>query len=95
MLQTVHSPSGFEEVHRHARLGSRCPRPATAAYGPTVTAVRKIRDAFGEALAACRQYEQLRSSGLPHDAALRESLGISPSKRTCGTTAPLHFAGRA
>ena len=39
--------------------------------------------------AACRQYEQLRSSGLPHDAALRHSLGVSSAQRSCGTTRPL------
>ena len=66
-----------------------------AASWPIVTALRKIYGAFGEALAACREYEQLRSSGLPHDAALRHSLGIGPSQRACRTARPLYFAGRA
>ena len=42
-------------------------------------------------LAAYREYEQLRSSGLPHDAALKHSLGIGPSQRACRTARPLYF----
>jgi hypothetical protein len=76
-------------------LAGHCSRQATAPSWPIVTALRKIYGAFGEALAACREYEQLRSSGLPHDAALKHSLGIGPARRACGTARPLHFAGRA
>jgi hypothetical protein len=36
------------------------------------TALRKMCDAWCEGLAAHRQYEQLRSRGIPHARALRE-----------------------
>jgi hypothetical protein len=93
MLRNSHCLASFNETHPH--LAGRCSRAAAASSWPTVTALRKIYDAFGEALAACRQYEQLRSGGLSHDTALRTSLGIGPSQRPCGTTRPLYFAGRA
>jgi hypothetical protein len=40
------------------------------------TALRKMCDAWCEGLAAHRQYEHLRSRGIPHERALREALGI-------------------
>ena len=90
MLQNSHCLASH-----HPYPAGRCSPPATAPSWPTVTGLWTIFGAFGEALAACRQYEHLRSSGLPHDTALRESLGIGPSQRTCGATRPLYFAGRA
>ena len=95
MLQNSHCLASFHESHQHPHLAGRCSRPSADSSSPTVTALRKIYAAFGEALAACREYEQLRSSGLPHDAALRHSLGIGSAQRSCGTTRPLYFAGRA
>jgi len=61
--------------------------PARSALLPT------IWSAFVEALAGSRQYRNLRSRGVSHDAAIRQALGIDahqthPSK-------PLYFAGRA
>jgi hypothetical protein len=85
MLQNSHCLAG----HQHPHLAGRCARPTAAASWPSVTALRKIYGAFGEALAACREYEQLRSSGLPHDAALRHSLGIGPAQRA-GTAKSLY-----
>jgi hypothetical protein len=90
MLQNSHCLASH-----HPHLAGRCSQPSAAASWPIVTALRKIYGAFGEALAACREYEQLRSSGLPHDAALKHSLGIGPSHRACRTARPLYFAGRA
>ena len=40
------------------------------------TALRKMCDAWCEGLAAHRQYEHLRSGGIPHERALKEALGI-------------------
>jgi hypothetical protein len=90
MLQNSHCLASH-----HPHLAGRCSRPTAAASWPTVTGLWKIFGAFGEALAACREYEQLRSSGLPHDAALRHSLGIGSAQRSCGTTRPFYFADRA
>jgi hypothetical protein len=54
-------------------------------------------DALREGLAAHRQYEQLRSRGVPHDTALREVVGLGsiPSQETRKTAEPLYFAGKA
>jgi hypothetical protein len=90
MLQNSHCLASH-----HLHLAGRCSQPSAASSWPTVAALRKIYGAFGEALAACREYEQLRSSGLSHEAALRDSLGIGPGQRSCGATGPLYFAGRA
>jgi hypothetical protein len=54
-------------------------------------------DALREGLAAHRQYEQLRSRGVPHDTALREALGFgrSPAHATRDTARRIYFAGKA
>ncbi|MEA2970971.1 MAG: hypothetical protein QOE78_4232, partial [Alphaproteobacteria bacterium] len=48
-------------------------------------------------LAACRQYEQLRSSGVSHDRAVKEALGFGLiSSEAPRQAAPsLYFAGQA
>jgi hypothetical protein len=53
--------------------------------------------ALREGLAAARQYEQLRSSGVDHDRAVRAALGLGliPSQAPGASTKPLCFAGRA
>jgi hypothetical protein len=62
-----------------------------------VAALAAMGGALREGLAACREYEELRSRGMPHDSALRAALGLgtSPQQRTWATAKPLHFAGRA
>ena len=50
-------------------------RPTSATWQIT-TRLRSVRGTLRESLAACRQYEHLRSSGIPHDTAVRESLGM-------------------
>jgi hypothetical protein len=52
-------------------------------------------DALREGLAAHRQYEQLRSRGVPHDTALREALGFGRSPATRYTARRIYFAGKA
>ena len=63
----------------------------------SLTALRAMCEALHEGLAVHRDYEVLRSKGLPHDAALRQALAIgpAPSWQAWGTVAPLYFAGRA
>jgi hypothetical protein len=53
--------------------------------------------ALREGLAAARQYEQLRSSGVDHDRAVRAALGLGliPSQAPRASAKPLCFAGRA
>lgn len=52
---------------------------------PIATTLRSIGDAWREGLAAHRQYEALRSRGIPHDTALIEALGIRISVIEAGT----------
>ncbi len=68
--------------------------PPTEPPWPIVTTLRAVVDAWRESLAACREYEELRSWGMPHDAALRESLGLRAPPRY-ETAYPLYFAGKA
>ena len=72
-----------------------CTQPTAAASWPTVTALRAGCDALREGLAASRQYEQLRSRGVPHDTAIRSALGFGPSQGTRQAAEPLFFAGKA
>ena len=64
---------------------------------PIATTLRAIADAWREGLAACRQYEELRSSGVPHDRAVREALGLGliPSDAPHEAAPSLYFAGQA
>ena len=51
-------------------------REAPSANWPIIETLLAMCDAWREALAAHRQYEYLRSRGIPHDGALRESLAL-------------------
>jgi hypothetical protein len=55
--------------------------------------LRSFVDALHEGFAAYRDYEQLRASGVPHDRAIREALGVG-FKPSVAPRA-LHFAGKA
>jgi hypothetical protein len=57
--------------------------------------MRAVCDALREGLTASRQYEQLRSRGVPHDTAIRSALAFRPSQPTRQAAEPLFFAGRA
>jgi hypothetical protein len=54
-------------------------------------------EAMHEGLAAHRHYEELRSKGVAHDAALRQALAMGPAcaRSAQGTITSLYFAGRA
>ena len=60
-------------------------------------ALRAMGGALREGLAAARQYEQLRSSGVDHDRAVRAALGLGliPTQAPRASAKPLCFAGRA
>jgi hypothetical protein len=94
MLYILHYEPGFDGTCRKTDARGRCTDP-TAAARPTVTVLRAAYDALREGLAASRQYEQLRSRGVPHDTAIRSALGFGPSHGTRQTAEPLFFAGRA
>jgi hypothetical protein len=95
MLRNIQYVSGFDQYHRTnpAHLAAS----AIAAGRRITTALRFAIDGWREALAACREYEQLRSCGIPHDTALRHALGggPAPAQHRCRAAQPLCFAGRA
>ena len=95
MIRTLDDTSGLDELRRETGPAGRPARQKTAS--PIAARLRAIADAWREALAACRQYEELRSSGVPHDRAVKEALGLGliPSEEPRQVATSLHFAGRA
>ena len=95
MIRTLDVTTRLDDFRRETRLAARPARLAQAP--PFATTLRAIADAWCEGLAACRQYEELRSSGVPHDRAVREALGLSliPSEAPRQAAPSLYFAGQA
>jgi hypothetical protein len=95
MIRTLDVTTRLDDFRRETGLAGRPARRATAP--PIATTLRAIADAWREGLAACRQYEALRSSGVPHDRAVREALGLGLiSSEAPPQAAPsLYFAGQA
>jgi hypothetical protein len=87
MLCTCHDATSLD-AHRHF---------APPAAWPVLVTLGAMWDAWGEALAAHRQYEHLRSRGVPHDTAIRESLGLGHVHRagTRHAAKLLYLAGKA
>ena len=80
MLQcSCHTP-GSDETHEAWDLSDWSSQP-TGFSSPITTKLRTIWDALREGIAACRQYEHLRSKRIPHDTAIRQALGISHPER--------------
>jgi len=77
MLRTCHCTPGFDATHRETSLTGRSAPPTAALSWSAATALRTTWDVLRDGLAAYRQYERLRSSGIPHETALRAALGIS------------------
>jgi hypothetical protein len=88
MLRTIDSA---------ASLGATSHERFSPGAWPPLRVLRAMCEALHEGLATHREYEALRSKGLPHDAALRQAFAIGPvpSRQAWGTVAPLYFAGRA
>jgi hypothetical protein len=97
MLRSLHYAPGFDRAHQDFNPTRRSTRPIAISFQQAVSALRTTCEAWGESLAACRQYEELRSSGIPHATAVREALGIgpAPSQRTRAAAKTLCFAGKA
>ena len=89
MLRSFHYAPGFDGPHRDTGPTGRSTRPFASSFLQAVAALRTTCDVWRESLAACRQYEQLRSSGVSYDLAVREALGIgaipSQSRREAKT----------
>ena len=95
MIRTLHDTLGLGELCQETGPADGPAWRSTAP--PIATRLRAIADAWREGLAACRQYEELRSSGVPHDRAIREALGLglNPSEAPRQAATSLHFAGQA
>jgi hypothetical protein len=76
MLWSFHYAPSFDESHPVTNLTVQSAQRIAGASWPITTTLRTFRDALREGLAACRQYEHLRSRGIPHDGAVGEALGI-------------------
>src|SRR5262245_29854735 len=66
MLRTIDSA---------ASLGAAPDERFSRGAWPPLTILRAMCEALHEGLAIHREYEALRSNGIPHDAALRRALG--------------------
>jgi hypothetical protein len=97
MLSTCHCathPHAAQHATSHPGLFVR---PTALSDWPMVAALVAMGEALREGLAACREYEELRSRGMSHDTALRVALGLgaSPQQQTRAAAKPLYFAGKA
>src|SRR5262245_42291998 len=97
MLSTCHCAAHPHAAHHAASPPGLFVPPTAASAWPMLAALAMIGEALREGLAACREYEELRARGMPHDSALSVSLGLgsSPRKEARGASEPLRFAGRA
>jgi hypothetical protein len=97
MLSTCHCATHPHAAHHATSHRGLFVRPTALSDWPMVAALVAMGEALREGLAAYREYEELRSRGMPHDSALRAALGLgsSPQQRTDAAAKPLHFAGRA
>jgi hypothetical protein len=95
MIRTLDVTTRLDDFRRETGPAGRSARLAQAP--PFATTLRAIADAWCEGLAACRQYEELRSSGVAHDRAVREALGLGliPSEAPRQAAPALYFAGQA
>jgi hypothetical protein len=97
MVRTCHCTTLFHEAPHATVQPAWFVQPAAASAWPLVAALAAMGEALCEGLAACREYEELRSRGMPHDTAIRASLGLgsSPQQRAHAAAKPLYFAGKA
>ncbi len=77
MLQSSCHAPGFDETHQVLDLADWSSQPTGCSSSPIATKLRIIWDALREGIAAHRQYEHLRSRGIPHHMAIRQAVGIS------------------
>jgi len=91
MLRILHAAPRFAAAPHKRNERTRFSPPTWSA------AFRMMWEAMHEGLAAHRHYEQLRSKGVAHNAALRQALAMGPASAqpARGTITPLYFAGRA
>ena len=95
MLRSTRYGPGFDEPLPTTRPRGRSAPPT--ADRPITTTLRALCEAWRESLAAHRQYEKLRSRGMPHETALGEALGFGrgASRPARKNTERLYFSGKA
>src|SRR3981189_1826631 len=95
MIRTFQDTSRFQDTPRETSRAATSSRPPAAA--PMAATLGAMGGPLREGLAAARQYEQLRSSGVDHDRAVRAALGLGliPTQAPHASAKPLCFAGRA
>src|SRR6266550_3831459 len=76
MFRNFHEVSSFDSAHQNWSPAGCDSQPTPASPWPVLAALLMMGEALCEGLAAHRQYEDLRSRGIPHDRALRQSLGL-------------------
>lgn len=67
--------------------------PSGSRYHSRASALAIAFAALMEGLAASRQYQQLRTHGAGHDAAIREAFGLGPARQH--GVGSICFAGKA
>lgn len=71
MLSNIHPTPSFNPTGCTAALA----QPSDGLSWPTARTLGVIFAALIEAVSAHRQYEQMRTRGIPHETALRRALG--------------------
>jgi len=81
MIQSSCRAASFDKTYQVLDVSGRSARPAGFSPWSIATKLRTIWDALREGIAAHRQYEHLRWMRVPHDAAIKQALGISHPKK--------------
>jgi hypothetical protein len=94
-MSCLHYTSGLEQSYHGTTC--RSARPRAGWSSSTLATLRSIFDGLHESFVAYRAYERLRARGLPHDAAIRDALGVGrePAPMPREAVWALCFAGNA
>jgi hypothetical protein len=94
-MSFLHYTSGLEQSYHGTTCRSALPRAGWSSS--TLTTLRSIFDGLHESFVAYRAYHRLTARGLPHDAAIREALGLGrePAPVARQPARALCFAGKA
>ena len=94
-MSCLHYTSGLDQSYRGTTC--RSARPRAGWSSSTLTTLRSFFDGLHESFTAYCTYQRLRAGGLPHDAAIREALGVGrePAPMPREVVRALCFAGKA
>jgi hypothetical protein len=77
MLRNSYPRPSFDEARQDTATARHPAQRAACFAGPIVSMLRSLQEAWREGLFAHRRYEHLKTTGIPHDTALRQALGIT------------------